>query len=103
MGGIVSEGMIGSAAVPPQLSGPDQNAGGLVEALRRGLHPASLRSNQVQASFNRPIYANLFDGEGGERSSLARGGRKSWLRRLLHRPNRPERAGLRKNGQARPS
>jgi hypothetical protein len=53
-------------------------------------------------SFNRPIYVNLFDGEAGEWSSLARGGRKNWLKRFLDHPSRLTRASLRKSGQARP-
>ena len=49
----------------------------------------------------RADYANLFDDEGGEGSSLARGGRKNWLR-LLRPPRPARRAGLREDGQARP-
>ncbi|MBR0735153.1 DUF736 family protein [Bradyrhizobium japonicum] len=37
------------------------------------------RSCPDHPSFNAPIYANLFDDEGCERSSLARGVRKNWV------------------------
>ena len=52
------------------------------------------RSSPDDPSFNAPIYANLFDDEGGERSSLARGGRKNWLRTASPPPRRLATGGL---------
>lgn len=68
-------------------------------APRRTASPA-LRSRS--SPFIAPIYANLFDDEGGKRSSLGPSGRKNWLGRALHHPTRFERAGLGQNDQARP-
>ena len=88
-----------SRARRPRQCGPSGNLRGLVDALRGGLRASPLMSRW--SLVQRTEYANLF-GEGGERSSLARGGRKNWLGRLLHRPDRLERAGFREDGEARP-
>jgi hypothetical protein len=43
-----------------------------------------------------PLWAILFDDDADERSSIARGDRENWLRRIGHHPSGLERAGLRK-------
>ena len=47
--------------------------------------------------FNAPIYAHLFDDEGGKRTSFGPCDLKNWSGRVLHRPTRLERASLRQS------